>query len=66
MIRCFMSLLTLFESYRDDGRVIMKALCNEEPYSHVMTFSLQQDSNSGPRDQVRNTNYSASVMLCMY
>ena len=31
MAWCFMSLSSLFKSYRDDGRVI-KALCNEAPY----------------------------------
>ena len=41
----FMSFSAVFQTYQDDGRLIMKGLCNGTPF-RVEKFRLEPESNS--------------------
>ena len=58
MVWFFMSLLTLFKSYREYGRVIIKSSTQWSAIQSWDEFGLQQDSNSGscnPKSTVLTT-----------
>ena len=57
----FYILSTLFESYWDNGRMIMKfmALCNEAPYSHALNSASRGSEPGTSWSEVRNANHSA-------
>ena len=58
---CFTSLSTLFKSYRDDGRVIMKGSVQGSAIQSWAEFRLQWDSNPGlHKSEVRSANQSAT------
>ena len=46
----FMSFSTVFQSYKDDGRLIMKAVCNGAPFT-VEQISPQAGIKLGLLDQ---------------
>ena len=53
MVWCFMSLSTLFKSYKDDRRADNErlcAMCNEVTYSRKLNSDSKKDSNPGPSD----------------
>ena len=51
----FTSFSTVFLSHQDDGRLIMKVVCNEAPFT-VEKISpraeIERESNSGPTPRV--------------
>ena len=46
----FMSFSTVFRSYQDDERLIMKGLCNGAPFT-VEKISHREGIELGPKDQ---------------
>ena len=46
----FTSFSTMFKSYQDDGKLIMKAVCNGAPFS-VEKISPRAGIELGPLDQ---------------
>ena len=45
----FMSFSTIFQSYQDDGWMIMKGVCNGAPFT-VEKISVKRGLNPGPLD----------------
>ena len=59
----FTSFSTVFQSYQDDGRVIMKGLCNRTPFT-VETFSASSgDRTRAARSVGQRLIYRATGLL---